>query len=137
MGLDFFPSPLGHRVPAFVEFDVVDEGLDRFAGEAAFLDALREDVATFVAPAQLGDEAVPDVAFFVGARRAVGVRPRQHSFIVLAGERAAFDLGVGDPEKAAAASVEGEELRVAQVIVVSERELARAWRRILSSIRPK
>src|SRR5207237_9128415 len=24
--LDFFPSPLGHRVAAFVEFDVVDEG---------------------------------------------------------------------------------------------------------------
>ncbi len=38
--LDFFPSPLGHRVPAFVEFDVVDEGFDRFAGETAFLNAL-------------------------------------------------------------------------------------------------
>ena len=104
---------------------MVDEDFDRFAGETGFLNALGEDVAAFVAPAQLGDEAVPDVAFFVGARRAVGVRPRQHGFIVLAGERAALDLGVGDPEKAAAASVEGEELRVAQVIVVSERELAR------------
>src|SRR5689334_5449490 len=90
--LDCFPSSLGHRVPAFVEFDVVDEGFDRFAIEAAFLDALAKDMAAFVAPAELNDEAVPDVAFFVGARRAVGVRPRQHGFIVLAGERAALDL---------------------------------------------
>jgi hypothetical protein len=28
---------------------VVDEGLDRFAGEAALLDALRRDLAAFVA----------------------------------------------------------------------------------------
>jgi hypothetical protein len=40
--LDFFPCPLGHRVPAFVKFDVVDEGFDRFAGETAFLNALRK-----------------------------------------------------------------------------------------------
>ena len=79
---------------------MVDESFDRFATETAFLNALGEDVAAFVAPAELGDEAVPDVAFFVGARRAVGVRPRQHGFIVLAGECAAFDLGVGDAEKA-------------------------------------
>jgi hypothetical protein len=123
--LDFLPSPLDYRVSAFVEFDMVDEGFDRFAGETAFPDALGEDVAAFVAPAELGDEAVPDVAFFVGARRAVSVRPRQHGFIGFAGERVAFDLGVGDAEKAAAASVEGEEMRVAQVILVSRRELTR------------
>jgi hypothetical protein len=121
--LDFFPSPLGHGVPAFVEFDVVDEGLDRFAGETAFLDALREDVAAFVAPAELGDEAVPDVAFFVGARRAVGVRPRQHGFIVLAGERAVLDLGIGDTEESTAASVERERVRFAEVLLVIRREL--------------
>ena len=123
--LDFFPSPLGHWIPAFVEFDVVDEGFDRFAGETAFLNALGEDLAAFVAPAQLGDEAVPDVAFFVGARGAVVVCPRQDRFIVLAFERATLELGVRDAEKTAATSVEGEELRVAQVIVVRERELAR------------
>ena len=114
--LDFFPSPIGHRVSAFVEFDVVDKGFDRFVGETAFLNALGEDVAAFVAPAKLGDEAIPDVAFFVRARRAVGVRPRQHGFIVLARERAPLDFGVGDAEKAAATSVECEELGVAQVI---------------------
>ena len=123
--LNLFPSPLGYRVSAFVEFDVVDEGFDRFAGETAFLDALGEDVAAFVAPPELGDEAVPDVAFFIGARRAVSVCPRQHCFIGFAGEHVMFDLGVGNAEKAAAASVEGEELRVAQVIVVSGWELAR------------
>ena len=67
---------------------MVDEGLDRFAREAALLDALREDVAAFIAPAELGDEAVPDVAFFVGARGAVSVRPVQDGFVGLAGERA-------------------------------------------------
>jgi hypothetical protein len=54
---------------------VVDQGLDRFAGEAAFLNAFGEDVAAFVAPAELGDEAIPDMAFFVGARSAVDVSP--------------------------------------------------------------
>ncbi len=63
---DFFPGAVGDGVAAFVEFDVVDEGLNRFAGKAAFLDALGEDVAAFVAPAELGDEAVPNVAFFIG-----------------------------------------------------------------------
>jgi hypothetical protein len=123
--LDFFPSPLGHWVPAFVEFDVVDQSFDRFAGQSAFLDTLANDMAAFVAPAELNDEAVPDVTFFVGARRAVGVRPRQHGFIVLAGERTALDLRVRDAEKAAATSVESEELRVAHVIVIRGRELAR------------
>ena len=123
--LDFFPSPRGHRVPAFVEFDVVNQGFDRFAGKTAFLDALGKHVAAFVAPAQLGDEAVPDVAFFVGARRAVGVRPRQYGFIVLTGERVTLDVGVGDAEKAAATSIESEELRVAQIIEISGWELAR------------
>lgn len=33
------------------------------------------DVASFVAPAELGDEAVSDAALFVGARGAVDVRP--------------------------------------------------------------
>jgi hypothetical protein len=122
--LDFLPSPLDYRVSAFVEFDMVDEGFDRFAGETAFPDALGEDVAAFVAPPELGDEAVPDVAFFVGTRRAVGVRPGQHGFIALAGERATLDLGVRDAEKAAATSVEGEELGVAQIIAVNGRELA-------------
>ena len=55
----------------------------------------------------------------------MGVRPRQHGFILLPGERVTFDLGVGNAEKAAAASVEGEELHVAQVIVVSGWELTR------------
>ncbi len=41
-------------------------------------------MAAFVAPAELGDETVPDVAFFVGARGAVGVRPGQHGLIGLA-----------------------------------------------------
>ena len=90
---DRFPSPLGDGVAAFVEFDVVDEGLDRFAGKAALLDSLREDVAAFVAPAELGDESVPDVALFVGARVAVFVRPVQDGFVGLAGKRAAPDLG--------------------------------------------
>jgi hypothetical protein len=123
--LDFFPSLVGHWIATFVEFNVVDESFYRFATEAAFLDALGEDVAAFIAPAELGDETVPDVTFFVVARSAVSVRPRQNGVVGFAGEGAAFDLGVGDAEKAAAASVEGEELRVAQVIVVSGRELAR------------
>ena len=54
------------------------------------MDALREDVAAFVAPAELCDEAVPDVTLFVGARGAVGVRPVQDDFVRVAGERAFF-----------------------------------------------
>ena len=90
--------------------------------EATLLDALREDVAAFVAPAELGDEAVPDVAFFVGARGAVGVRPVQDGFVGLAGERAGRDLRIGNAEETAAASVE-RELVLAEVLCVIRREL--------------
>lgn len=48
---DFFPTPVGDGIANFVEFDLVDESLDGFAGEAAFGDALGGDVAAFVAPA--------------------------------------------------------------------------------------
>jgi hypothetical protein len=54
---------------------VVDQRLNPFAGEAALLDPLGEDMAAFIAPAQLGDEAIPDVAFLIGPWGAVGVRP--------------------------------------------------------------
>ena len=121
--LRFFPKPIGHWVATFVEFNVVDESFDRFAGEAAFLDALGEEVAAFVAPAELGDEAVPDVTFFVVARSAVSVRPIQNGFVGPAGEHTALDLRVRNAEETAAASVESEELRVAEIIVVSRREL--------------
>ena len=116
---------VGDGVAAFVEFNVVDQSFDWFVTEAAFLDALGEDVAAFVAPAELGDEAIPDVAFFVGARRAVGVRPRQNGVLGFAGEHTALDLRVGNAEETAAASVESEEFLVAEVIVVSRRKLAR------------
>ncbi len=81
---DLLPSSSGDRVAAFVEFDVVDEGLDRSSGKAALLDALGEDVAAFVAPAELGDEAIPNMALFVGARGAVGVCPIQDDLVRLA-----------------------------------------------------
>ena len=96
---DFFPGPLGDGIAAFIKLDVVDEGLDRFSDKAALLDARREDLAAFVAPPKLGDEAIPDVALFVGARGAVGVRPLQDGVVGLAGERAAFELGVSTPRK--------------------------------------
>ena len=56
--------------------------------------------------------------FQTGARRAVGVRPIQNGFVVLAGEHAALDLGVGDAEKTAAASVESRPISFAEIIVV-------------------
>ncbi len=89
-----------------------------FAGETAFPDALGEDLAAFVAPAELGVETIPDVAFFVGARSAAGMGPGQHRLIGLAGEDVALDLRVGHAEETAAASGEGEELFVAQVLLV-------------------
>ena len=101
---------------------MVDQSFDRFVTEAAFLDALGEDVAAFVAPAELGDEAVPDVALFVGARGAVGVRPVQDGFVGLAGERAFFYLRIGDAEETAAAPVE-RELVLAEILHVIRREL--------------
>ena len=104
---------------------MVDEGFDRFAGEAAFLDSLGKDVAAFVAPAELGDEAIPDVAFFVAARSPVGVGPIQNGFVGLAGEHTFLDLRVGNAEETATASVEGEKFLVAEEIVVSGREFTR------------
>src|SRR5207245_6280916 len=115
-------SAVGDGVAAFVKFNVVDQSFDRFVTEAAFLDALGEDVAAFVAPAELGDEAIPDVAFFVGARGAVGVGPVQDGFVGLAGERAFFYLRIGDAEETAAAPVE-RELVLAKVLRVIRREL--------------
>ena len=118
---DLFPSPRGDGVAAFIEFDVIDEGFDRFAGEAALLDSLREDVTAFIAPTELGDETVPDVAFFVGARGSVGVGPVQDSFVGLAGERAFFYVRIGDAEETAAAPVE-RELVLAEILRVIRRE---------------
>src|SRR4029079_19153015 len=86
------------------------------------MDALREDVAAFVAPAELGDEAVPDVTLFVGARGAVGVRPVQNGFVGLAGERAFFYLRIGNAEETAAAPVEREPV-LAEILRVIRREL--------------
>ncbi|MEO8439932.1 MAG: hypothetical protein ABI540_06880 [Spartobacteria bacterium] len=60
----FFQRRGGDGIAPFVKFDVVDEGLDGFAGEAAFPDSLGEDVAAFVALTELGDETVPEVALF-------------------------------------------------------------------------
>jgi len=104
---------------------VVDESFDRFAGEAAFLDALGENVAAFVAPAELGDKAIPDITFFVGARRAVGVRPIQNGFVGFAAEHTDLDFRMRNAKETAAASVESEEFLVAEEIVVSRRELTR------------
>src|SRR5436190_19878832 len=84
--------------------------------------ALRQDVAAFIAPAELGDEAIPDVAFFVGARSAVGVDPVQDGFVGLAGERAFFYLRIGHAEEPAAAPVE-RELVLAEILYVIRREL--------------
>src|SRR5213082_3735279 len=86
------------------------------------MDALRQDVAAFIAPAELGDEAIPDVTFFVGARGSVGVGPVQDSFVGLAGERAFFYLRIGDAEETAAAPVE-RELVLAEILRVILREL--------------
>ena len=82
MDFRFFPRRERLQVAAFVEFDLVDEGFDRVAGQAGVFDALRKNVAAFVAPAALGDEAVPDVALFVVAReltRGVQADLIQHS----------------------------------------------------------
>ena len=77
-------------------------------------------MAAFVAPAELGDEAIPDVALFVGARGAVGVGPVQDGFVGLAGERALPDLGIGDAEETAAAPVEREPV-LAEILRVIRR----------------
>ncbi len=73
---DFFPTSVGDGISPFVELDVVDESLSGFTGETAVPDALGEDVAAFVAPAGLGDETAPGVAFFNGARGCRGRAPR-------------------------------------------------------------
>src|SRR5580765_80502 len=79
-------------------------------------------MAAFIAPAELGDEAIPDVAFFVGALGSVGVGPVQDGFVGLAGERAFFYVRIGDAEETAAAPVE-RELVLAEVLCVIRREL--------------
>jgi len=40
---DFFPGSVSDGVATFVEFDAIDDGFDRFAGQIAFLNALRQD----------------------------------------------------------------------------------------------
>src|SRR5947209_6912446 len=63
--LDFLPRALRDGIATFVEFDVVNESLDRFASQAALVDALGKNEAAFVSPAELRDEPVPNVALFV------------------------------------------------------------------------
>jgi hypothetical protein len=89
----------GHGVAALVVLDVVDEGFDRLAGEAAVLDALWQHARTFVAPAELQEETVPDVTFLVGARRAAGVDPSEDFLIAAALERADPEVVVADAEE--------------------------------------
>src|SRR5207248_7699122 len=63
----------------------------------------------------------PDVALFVGARGAVGVRPVQDGFVGLARERAFFYFRIGDAEETAAAPVE-RELVLAEILRIIRRE---------------
>ena len=121
---DAFPGAGGDGVAAFVVFDVVDEGFDGFAVEGGGVDAFGEDGGAFVAPAEFEDEAVPDVAFFVGAGGAEGVGLGEDLLVGATGEGEGVDAGVGDAEEAAAASVEGVELGVAEIGDVVGGELA-------------
>src|SRR5688572_9861296 len=68
---DFLPSAVRNGIAALIVFDMIDDRLDGPTGETAGVaDALREHRGTFDAPAELHDEAIPHVAFFVGADRA-------------------------------------------------------------------
>jgi len=79
-------------------------------------------VTAFIAPPELGDEAIPDVAFFVGAPGAMGVGPVHYGLVGLAGECAFSYVRIGDAEETAAAAVE-RELVFAKVLHVIRREL--------------
>ena len=64
-----------HRIAALIVFDMIDDRFDDAAGKTAGVaDALSEHRRTFVAPAEFHDEAIPRVAFFVGASRPPSVR---------------------------------------------------------------
>src|SRR5690349_19194655 len=112
---DTFPGAGRDRVAAFIEFDVVDEGLDRFAFQTAFFDTLREEVTAFVAPAELGHETVPHVTLLIAARRPVSVRPCEHGFVAVAGQRVFPDRRIGNAEETTATAVEGGRIAFSQI----------------------
>ena len=103
---------------------MVDDGLDGFAAEAAFLNTLRQYRGAFVAPAEFRDETVPHVAFFIGSNRAVGLNPGKDFFVGPALQGTCLDLRIVHSQKTAAASIERVELRVAQQGDLIRRQLS-------------
>jgi len=71
-------------------------------------------MGAFVAPAELGDEAVPHVALLITAHGTPGMDPGENIFVATALKRAFFDLGIGHAKETAAAAIERVELRVAE-----------------------
>ena len=114
-----------HRVAAFVVLDVIDNRLDRFSAQAGVDDPLRQDGGALVAPAELEEETIPDVAVLVAARGAVRVGPGENLFVIGAGEGAFAEVGVAHAKEATATAVEREELLVAEIGHVVRRQLAR------------
>jgi hypothetical protein len=85
---------------------LVDEGFNRFPGQATFFDALKQDVAAFVAPAELGDESGSRCGTLRPSRGAMRVRPFLNRLVGIAAHRTLADLSVGDTEKPTAPPVE-------------------------------
>ena len=124
-GLYFFPGLFDDRIATLVIFDKIDDGINRLANEPAVPDPLRQDGRTLVAPAKLKYETVPNVAFLVGARCAVSMRPHKELLVTAAGEGALAQICVVHAEKAAAPAIQDIDLSVAEVGLVFRRQPAR------------
>ena len=105
-------------VPPFVVFDVIDDRLNRLAGQAAIKDALRQHGGAFVAPTELHDKAIPHVAFLIRPGCPVSVNPRQHVFVRATSQSTVPHVGVTNAEEPTATAIENVKLRIAQIRLV-------------------
>jgi hypothetical protein len=96
-------GPALRGVAAFVDINEIEKRLDVFAAEeATFADAHLQPFMGFVSPATFNHEHIPDVALFVSTGAAGSVAPGEDLFVGLTGEHLFYDLGVANPEEAAA-----------------------------------
>ena len=94
---------------AFVDFDVVHEGLDVIAiGRRSFLFSLFEFCADVVAKATFGDVGSEPGEFKVGSGHAIFTGPGEGVFVGCSGENLCFEVVVIDAEELAGPEVHAE-----------------------------
>lgn len=83
---------------------MVNDGLDGLSPQTAVDDALRQNMGVFITLAELADEAIPHVTFFIRARCTTFMQPGEDVLLRSTLECAPFDFRIRHAEETADAT---------------------------------